>query len=105
AHFVALGVMDDDVADLLADLGAARLAGGDNLPAGLLQVTGQAGDLGGLAAAFGTLEGDQLAGGGLGLVGHEGKSGSTKNGWPACATRIRHGSRCRSLLAGDQYAR
>ena len=70
AHFVAAGVVDDNVADLFADLGAARLTGGDNLAADFLQVLGEAGELGGFAAAFGPLEGDEFAGR-LGLGGHD----------------------------------
>ena len=68
-HLVALGVVDDDVADLLADLGAAGLAGGDDVLAGLLQMGREQGNLGGFAAAFGAFEGDEFAGGLL-MEGH-----------------------------------
>jgi len=67
--------VDDDIADLLADLGAAGLAGGNDRAADLLQVLGEVGDLRGLAAAFGALEGDEDAArdGGAGSGGGPGR--------------------------------
>jgi hypothetical protein len=62
AHLVALGIMDDDVADLLPDLGSARLAHGDHVALQLLEALGEARDLRGLPAALGALERDEFAG-------------------------------------------
>jgi len=54
--------VDDDIADLFADLRPARFAGGDDLAAHLLEVFGQPGNLGDFPLPFGTFEGDELAG-------------------------------------------
>jgi hypothetical protein len=53
----------DDVADLFANLGPARLAGRDDIAMGLLEMGGQARDLRRLAGAFRAFEGDEFAGG------------------------------------------
>src|ERR1019366_5336145 len=61
-YLVPLGIVDDDVPDLLADLRAAGLAHRDHVPPHPLEALGEAGDLGGLPAALGALEGDEFAG-------------------------------------------
>jgi hypothetical protein len=53
--------VDDDVPDLLADLGAAGLAHGHHVALQLLEALGEARDLGGLPAALGAFEGDEFA--------------------------------------------
>lgn len=63
AHFVAFGIVDDDIADLFTDFGTARLAGGQHLAAQELKVLREARDLSRFAAAFGAFEGDKFAGG------------------------------------------
>jgi len=61
AHLVAVGVMHDDIADLLSGLGASGLAHGDDLPAKFLKMRRQADDLRRLAAPLRALEGDEFA--------------------------------------------
>ena len=53
--------MDDDVSDLLPDLGASRFAGRDDLAAALLVLRGEAGNLRGFSAAFGPFERDEFS--------------------------------------------
>jgi hypothetical protein len=55
--------MDDDVADLLADLGAAGFAYGYDVVTDVGEPRREVGDLGGFATSFGTFEGDQYTGG------------------------------------------
>ena len=62
-HLVALGIMDDDVANLFAELGATGLADGDDVAVFFNKAGGEEGNLSGLAGAFGTFEGDEAAGG------------------------------------------
>jgi hypothetical protein len=60
----------EEVADLLADLGAAGLAKDHDALAGAFEVLLEEADLGGLATTFGAFEGEQETGhGGVGVHG------------------------------------
>jgi hypothetical protein len=72
--------VNEDVSNLLSDLGPARLARRHNLSIRLLDVGGEARDLGGFASSFGTFERDELAGRLL-FQRHGHDRGEFRTGW------------------------